>query len=153
MPSRNGSSSRPIRYVGGDLLAAQVEFTGGLGVGQFFSQTVSARMPNTPSQRWIVVEADVNNSVTEVLENNNSLVSTNRIFVEPAYNAVVHTDTGAVLANTPIPLYGEATLVGGGAGGQRAAHAARLGARRRPHLRDLQRSRWTLHQCVPSAAE
>ncbi|HTD66094.1 MAG TPA: CARDB domain-containing protein, partial [Candidatus Limnocylindria bacterium] len=101
-------------YVGGDVLASQLDFAGTLDVGQFFSQTVSLRMPAAPGERWVVVETDAIGAVTELLENNNALVSTNRIIIAPAYTALAQTDVGEVLANTPIPIYGQATLAGGG---------------------------------------
>src|SRR5439155_24967210 len=97
---------------GNDTLAAQASFTGPVGVGQFIDQTLSIHMPATPGNYWLVAMADVNDSVVESLENNNTFVSATPISVQPAYTAVVSTDISTALANTPIPMSGQATYAG-----------------------------------------
>lgn len=97
---------------GNDTLAAQVDYTGPLGIDQFIDQTVTIRMPSTPGNYWLVAVADVNDTVLEAVENNNTLISTSSILVQSAYTATVATDMGTALANTPVPMYGQATLAG-----------------------------------------
>jgi len=104
-------SNDPV--AGNDTLAAQAGYTGPLGVGQFIDQTLSLHMPAIPGNYWLVAMADVNDAVLEALENNNTFVSATPISVQPAYSATVHADISTALANTPIPMSGQATYAGG----------------------------------------
>ncbi len=105
---------------GTGTLAAQVPFSGTLPAGQYVDLTANVRLPDNPGNQWLIVTADANNDVTELLEDNNTLVSTQPVNVQPAYLATVAADIHQAVAGTPIPLHGSATI--GGTGGQPAAN-------------------------------
>ena len=67
--------------------------------GGQFSQSFSARMPQSEGDYWVVVETDVQNSVPEILENNNVGVSPVPIHVVSAYEAEVSTTLETAPAN------------------------------------------------------
>jgi uncharacterized repeat protein (TIGR01451 family) len=104
---------------GTGTLAQQVPFSGTLPPGSFADLTANIRLPDSPGYYWVIVTADANNDIVELLEDNNTLVSSASVNVQPAYLATVAADIHQAIAGTPIPLHGSATL--GGTGGQPAA--------------------------------
>ena len=100
--------------VGGDLLVSQLSYPGPLPAGQFFEQTVNIHLPDATGNYWVIVTTDANNDVVELLENNNTRVSTDPVAVGPAYTATVQTDVTTALAGTAVPLHGSAVRAGSG---------------------------------------
>ena len=98
---------------GTGTLVAQADYNGPLAVGQFVDETVSVLMPSVPGTYWLIAQADAANNVLELSKDNNFLASP-PLTVLPAYNATIVADLHAALANTPIPMHGQATLGGGG---------------------------------------
>ncbi len=117
-PLTNASAQRVFlssqALAGTGTLAAQVPFSGTLPAGQFVDLTANVRLPDNPGNRWVIVTADANNEVVELLEDNNTLVSSAPVNVQPAYLATVAADVHQAVAGTPIPLHGSATLGGTG---------------------------------------
>ena len=95
---------------GGDkVLVSQAPFDGTIPVGLFFEQTVQARLPQAAGDYWAVVEVDAGQQIAEVLEDNNTTVSSGPVSSRAAYGAWVQTSLTNALANTPVPLSGRAT--------------------------------------------
>jgi hypothetical protein len=97
---------------GDDTVLAQAAFNGSIPVGLFFEQTLRVFLPQTPGNYWIVVSADVNHQVGEILEDNNTRVSALPIVVQKSYSATVIADLNIAPAGTPIVLHGHATRTG-----------------------------------------
>jgi hypothetical protein len=94
---------------GDDVLVAQFRNTNAVGVRQFIESTEQIELPLAVGNYWIVVETDSEQTVEEVLENNNIRISAGPIAVAADYGAWVQTDTNSAPANTSVPLYGRAT--------------------------------------------
>ncbi|HZR18708.1 MAG TPA: CARDB domain-containing protein [Verrucomicrobiae bacterium] len=103
-------SSSPV--AGSGTLSAVADFNGVLGVGQFLDQSVALLAPAVPGTYWLIAQADGNNNVLELSENNNSFVSPTPLTVDAAYTATITADIHSALANTPIPMHGRAVLGG-----------------------------------------
>ncbi|MBU6399153.1 MAG: hypothetical protein KGS61_02445 [Verrucomicrobia bacterium] len=106
-------SSTPT--IGGGVLAAQTTYTTPLDIGQSVPQSFTFLAPTVPGTYWLSVQADAADSVQELSKDNNVLVSPTPLVVQPAYTATVTADLHTALANTPIPMHGQATLGGTGA--------------------------------------
>lgn len=100
--------------VGSDTLGAQTSYNGPLNVGDSIIQQATVLMPGEPGNYWIIVEADVFGTVTEVLENNNTRISAIPVQVGPAYSATVSTDVAVSKANEIVPMTGHATSAANG---------------------------------------
>lgn len=94
--------------VGDDMLAAQNDFSGVLGGGQFFEQSVRVRLPNKAGRVWVVVQTDHANSMAELLEGNNLVLSPDAISVMPAYTVSVAADVEIAPGGTPVHFTGVA---------------------------------------------
>ncbi|MCS7091075.1 MAG: CARDB domain-containing protein [Verrucomicrobiota bacterium] len=103
---------------GDDILVAQYTFHGALPAGGHYTQILPVRVPQTPGAYWLIVVADAQNGVVEVLEDNNLTFSSTPLRVSPAYSAVVSTSLEVAPAGTAVPMSGEARRPGG----QPAAH-------------------------------
>lgn len=101
-------------YVGDDTLIGNFSFTGSLSVGQSFERTIPVRAPQKPGNYWIIVTTDLNNTVVEGLESNNTRVSDSPAVVQAEYTASVQTDVDVGLAGQPVPLSGQAVKTAGG---------------------------------------
>ncbi|MGC8990278.1 MAG: CARDB domain-containing protein, partial [Verrucomicrobiia bacterium] len=99
--------------VGDDILMGQFAFNGALPADTQFAQTLPIHLPQTAGDYWVIVATDANNSVVELLEDNNLGISITPVRVVPAYTAVVSTDIEVAPANTPVPMKGMATLPDG----------------------------------------
>jgi hypothetical protein len=99
---------------GNDIIAAQPVYTGPLNVGDSIQQQATVKMPTTPGTYWIIVQADVFNTVAEALENNNTRVAATPVTIGPAYSATVATDVTVSRANMPVPLTGHAISAANG---------------------------------------
>ncbi len=98
---------------GDDLLVGTYDFTGTIPPGQYYEQSISARMPTRAGEYWVVAEVDVADEITETLEDNNRRLAAQPIRVQSAYLATVATEIETALANTPIPLTGWALRANG----------------------------------------
>ncbi len=98
----------PDPYVGDDTLVGNFTFTGSLPVGQSFERTVPVRAPQKPGNYWIIVTTDLNNTVIEGLESNNTRVSDSPAVVLAEYTASVQTNVDVGLAGQAVPLTGQA---------------------------------------------
>jgi subtilase family serine protease len=98
----------PDPLVGDDVLIGQFTFNGGLPAGSQFGQAFSVRMPQAPGDYWVIVQADVDNAVPEILEQNNTRVSSAPIHLVTAYDAEVSTTLETAAAGTPVPFVGRA---------------------------------------------
>ena len=87
---------------------ASYTFPGSLPAGQSFDQTLQVLLPVAAGDYWVVVSTDVGNAVAEILENNNTLVSSAPIHVLAAYEATVAVDLHRAPAGTPVPFHGRA---------------------------------------------
>ncbi len=101
---------------GSYLLVGSAYFPGPLAAGQYVDQSlvVPGSAVPLPGTYYVVVIADANNNATELNEANNGLVSTTPVVVSPEYTATVKAGVSTVLAGTPVPLSGSATLSIGG---------------------------------------
>ncbi len=88
-------------------LVAAVANPSGLAVGASYTNQASFYLPPTPGDYWIIVVADGGNVVSELNKQNNALVSSLPIAVNPAYGAAI-TNVAPAVANqgTPITLSG-----------------------------------------------
>ena len=78
-----------------------------LPIGASYTNQATFALPTIPGNFWIVIAADTLNSVTEINELNNSLVSTHPIVVNPLYRATISNVTPTVAATgTPITFTG-----------------------------------------------
>jgi hypothetical protein len=98
----------PDALVGDDILIGQFTFNGGLPPDTQFGQAFSARMPQAPGDYWVIVDADVNNGIPEIIEQNNTRISSVPIHVAAAYDAEVSTTLETAPAGTPVPFTGHA---------------------------------------------
>ncbi|MBL9126553.1 MAG: hypothetical protein JNL97_02845, partial [Verrucomicrobiales bacterium] len=94
---------------GDDTLLVEYPFVGTLPVGQHFAQTRQIRLPSIPGDYWLVAVTDVSGQIPEVLENNNTRISSRPIAVQAAYRATVEATPESAPAGTPITLRGTAT--------------------------------------------
>ena len=98
------------------LPAGSAYFPGPLAAGQYVDESLvvpGSSMP-LPGTYYVVVIADANNNAAELNEANNALVSATTVVVLPEYTATVKAGVSTVLAGTPVPLSGSATLSIGG---------------------------------------
>ncbi len=95
--------------VGDDTLVGQYRFAGALPPGQFFEQTLPARLPREAGKYWIIVQTDAEGALSETLEDNNARISSTPITARAAYRAWVQTAMQVALAGTPVPMSGRAT--------------------------------------------
>jgi len=96
--------------VGDDVLAAQSRLTETLAVGAFVERVETVELPVEIGNYWVVVETDAEQALDEVLENNNSALSSQPIVVTADYGAwVKNAEPEARLAGSPVPLYGQTT--------------------------------------------
>ncbi|MBI5388724.1 MAG: immunoglobulin domain-containing protein [Verrucomicrobia bacterium] len=115
---RQRVSLSPDPVVGEDILVGDFEFqpeTNGFGPGAYFEQNVPSFVFTKAGDYWGVVTADVDNSVAEIDEANNTRISSAPIHVEPDFDAVVQVDLPgrAAPAGTPVPLSGRVTMRNG----------------------------------------
>ena len=103
----------PDPLVGDDLLVGQFNFNGPLPADTQIAQAFSVRLPQAAGDYWVIVQADSTDVISELIEQNNSLISSVPITVNAAYSAEVSTTTEAAPAGTVIPLAGRAFLQGG----------------------------------------
>jgi len=101
-------SSSPVE--GSGVLSAEADFNGVLGVGQSVNEGVTLLTPSVPGTYWLIAQADANNNISELVENNNYLVSPTPLVVNAAYTATIVADIHSALANTPIPMHGQAFI-------------------------------------------
>jgi hypothetical protein len=100
-------------YLAGDnvgqneALVAAVTNVSGLLVGASYTNQASFYLPATPGNYWVVVVADGGNVVPELNKQNNTLISSGPLAVNPVYRAAITTVTPSVAAQgTPIVLSG-----------------------------------------------
>ncbi|MCI0538539.1 MAG: Ig-like domain-containing protein, partial [Verrucomicrobiales bacterium] len=93
---------------GDDILVSQFSFNGNMGVGLYFEQTVPVRLPLETGNYWVVVTTDVEETVSETDEENNTIVAGAPIQVIAPYSASVQAGFDVALANTQVPLAGSA---------------------------------------------
>lgn len=102
---------------GGDVPLGAFRFTGTLAPGQAFERTVTFVAPSQAGEYWIVVRTDVRDEIEELLEDNNTRVSSAPMVVGDAYTAVVSASVETAPAGTPVTFSGQATRAGGGPAG------------------------------------
>ncbi len=95
--------------IGDDVLVAQFRTTNSLAVGSYFEDNEQIQLPLDVGNYWVVVETDAEQTLAEVLEDNNVRISSAPIAVAADYAAWVQTDITNAPAGTPVPLYGRAT--------------------------------------------
>jgi len=100
--------------IGGDTWFGQVTFAGTIQPGSGASQTVQVVAPHSPGDYYVVVVADVNDTVVELLEGNNDAIRLTPLRVEPAYTATIAADIHEASAGTTVPLHGVAVRAGTG---------------------------------------
>lgn len=100
-------------YIGDDTLVGDFQFNGSIPPGLYFEQSIPYRLPRTAGDYWVVVTADIENSVAESDEDNNTLISATPLHVTGEYTATVQTDVTTLLTGAPVPLYGTVTTASG----------------------------------------
>ncbi|MEL6109842.1 MAG: CARDB domain-containing protein, partial [Planctomycetota bacterium] len=101
--------------VGNDILTDSFQFEGPLGFGQFYNRSASIPIPSLPGQYYLVVQADADNAVREVLETNNYVVSSIPTIITAPYTATVSTDVESAPVGTSVLLTGSAMNTDGSA--------------------------------------
>jgi hypothetical protein len=101
---------------GNYLLVGAVPFSGPLAAGHFIDQVlfVPGSVALSPGNYWVLVVADSGNAAAELNEANNQTVSHTMVTVTNEFTATVKAGVTNVIAGTPVPLTGSATLVIGG---------------------------------------
>ena len=101
---------------GNPLLGGSITFNGTLPAGQYVDQAlvVPGGAVLSPGTYWVVVTADAGFDALELNKANNTTVSLTPIVLFAEYTATVQAGVTNVVAGTPVPLTGSATLVGGG---------------------------------------
>lgn len=99
-------SSDPV--LGDDVLLAQSAFSGTLNAGVGFDRTETVFAPRATGSYWIFVTCDVENSLAEISEANNTVRMVGSLEVRPAYTASVATDASVVATGTPLVFTGTA---------------------------------------------
>lgn len=101
---------------GSYLLIGSTSFSGPLAPGQYVDESlvVPGSAVPLPGTYWVVITADAGNAAVELDEANNSSASSTPTVVSLEYTATVTAGVTNVVAGTPVPLSGSATLVGGG---------------------------------------
>ncbi|MBX3744921.1 MAG: cadherin-like domain-containing protein [Verrucomicrobiae bacterium] len=104
--------------VGDDLLIGNFDLTpsgDGFAPGLSFAQTVPSHVFTEVGDYWVVVTADVEDSVEELDETNNTRIAAVPIRVESDFTATVQVDLPGrtAPAGTPVPLSGWALTPGG----------------------------------------
>ena len=100
--------------VGGDTLLAEATFDARLAVGASVEQTSQFKLPNRPGRYWLVLAADSNHQIDEVLEDNNTFIAALPVEVAPAYSATVETPVTTAFAGSAVPLSGTVVRAGSG---------------------------------------
>lgn len=101
--------------VGNDKFLGQYIFPDNVPAGQFFDVVQSFYLPRNPGQYWLIATTDEDKAITEILEDNNTTIST-PIEVSPTYHATVEVGLPVdpvegkkiALAGTSVPLTGTA---------------------------------------------
>ena len=103
---------------GSYLLVGSTSFSGPLAPGQYVDESlvVPGNAVPLPGTYWVVVTANAGNTAVELNQANNSSASSTPTIVSLEYTATVTAGVTNVVAGTPVPLSGSATLVGGRAG-------------------------------------
>ncbi|MEI6341894.1 MAG: putative Ig domain-containing protein, partial [Verrucomicrobiota bacterium] len=107
--------------VGDDVLAAQFRTPAALAVGEQLVRTESIDLPVAAGDYWLVVETDAEQSMAEVLEDNNVAIAPRPIAVRTDYGAWVATDVTRAAAGSGVALYGKTTNNAGVAVGLKPA--------------------------------
>ncbi|MFZ4595517.1 MAG: CARDB domain-containing protein, partial [Verrucomicrobiaceae bacterium] len=100
--------------IGNDTLLGQSDFVDNLPGGSSIDQTLPMKLPRDAGRYWLVVQTDVNSTVDEVMEDNNTSIAITPLDVEPAYTTTLSIAPTTVPTNTTIPITGTATLRAGG---------------------------------------
>jgi hypothetical protein len=100
-------------YLSSDTLGQQASLVAfktnpvSLVIGATYTNTASFYLPNVPGTYWIVVVSDGGNVVSELNKQNNTLVSSNAMQVQPLYRAMLTSATPQVApSGTPIVFSG-----------------------------------------------
>jgi parallel beta-helix repeat protein len=93
---------------GGDTVIGDFRYTGTLPVDRFVDQPFTLVTPLQPGDYWVVVVVDAEESLAEILDTNNTFVTTVPIHVEAAYSATLETDITHALPGTPVTMSGRA---------------------------------------------
>ena len=98
-------------YIGEDTLLGTFTFEGSMphtsGLN-YYERTVSLLAPLQSENYWLVVETDVANDVPEIIETNNTTITSEPLFVEVAYTATVQTEIDQAAMGSPISMTGTA---------------------------------------------
>jgi Ca2+-binding RTX toxin-like protein len=95
--------------LGNDIQLGEYAFNATLPAGQFYEKTLPFSLPKTAGQYWLIATTDATNTINEGTgtgERNNTKITP--ITVNPAYRAVVSTDTETGVAGTPVIFNGQA---------------------------------------------
>ena len=102
-------------HLGDDVYLGAITLGSSLPAGESFVRSVSYFAPRNVGDYWVIAKADALDDVMEILENNNTAVSSAPMQVVSAYTATLSTDVDSVPAGTPIPLSGSAVFRANGA--------------------------------------
>lgn len=101
--------SEDEQFGGDDIFLNQYLFEGGLPVGVAIGRNETFRTPIRSGDFWLLVQADAEGVIDELVETNNLGISAFPITLEAAYNATVATDTTSAPAGSPVSFTGSAT--------------------------------------------
>lgn len=86
----------------------EVGFPGDIPPGQGINQAISFFLPSETGSYWVFVVTDSGSRISEVLEDNNTGISSQAIRVAPSYTATVQTSVTVATSGTAVPLTGRA---------------------------------------------
>jgi CARDB len=107
--------------VGDDVLVAQFRNTEAVAVGEQLVRTEAINLPVATGDYWVVVETDAEQTLAEVLEDNNVRISNQPIAVRADYGAWVATDVERAPAGSSVLFHGRTTNSVGAAVGLKSA--------------------------------
>ncbi|MBL9180966.1 MAG: chitobiase/beta-hexosaminidase C-terminal domain-containing protein [Verrucomicrobiaceae bacterium] len=99
---------------GDDDYVGSFTYDAGMAVNGTFTRTENLRLPRASGDYWVIVVADPADSVEELVESNNTRLSTAPVVCQPAYTAVVSTASTVERMGQPITFTGSATRTAGG---------------------------------------
>jgi Ca2+-binding RTX toxin-like protein len=111
-----------------DVLVGEYSITANVLVGQSYGRSVPVRLPNVPGSYIAFVTNDVGGTLDEGVEDNNAQQSS-PLPVQPAYTAIVETDTTVAPSGTSILFRGVALQTGNSAPAQFQTVSIHIGVR------------------------
>ena len=91
-----------------DELLREVNFTGTLEEGEFYSRAITVKLPSTPGDYYLIVETDSGASLLEGMETNNVGAATTAGTIVPAYTSTLAASVAEATTSEVFTLSGQA---------------------------------------------